>query len=202
MIGELKTKLEYYNKQNLKFFTTCSFQTHSIVLLHMLIELYPNIPVYFIDTGFHFKETLEFRDSVTKSLNLNLHIISSNNNEEIYKDDLDRCCNVNKVNVLDRVLSNYDIWINGIRKSQSKSRSHIEAEEISKNIIKFRPLIDWNDDMIEDYIEKHNLPRHPLNSKDYYSIGCQPCTSKAKSYNRNSRWKGTNKTECGLHFTK
>lgn len=210
-ITSIKEKIEAYKKQELKLFTTSSFQTHSIPLLHILSKIDNSIPVYFVNTGYHFPETLQYRDMVTELLNLNLQEVRSCVNrlqqrdasgKLLYASDPDYCCHINKVAPLEPVLASYDVWINGVRKSQSAVRKSFALEERAKfGTIRFHPLLDWTDKMIYQYIREHHLPKHPLEDKGYLSIGCAPCTRACSldGAERNGRWYGLKKTECGLN---
>jgi phosphoadenosine phosphosulfate reductase len=211
IVEDIYQKLDAYKEKGLKLFTSSSFQTHSIVLLHLLSEYDDSIPVYFLNTGYHFPETLAYRDQIASLYNLNVHVISSSIPRNMQKDgegrllftsDPDYCCYINKVQPLDAVLSEYDIWINGVRADQSAVRKGFTVEqEAPHNTTRFHPMLDWDMRMIEKYIKEHNIPRHPLEAKGYLSIGCEPCTRKfdIDSYNRQGRWFGLNKTECGLN---
>jgi len=213
MIAEdIYQKLDAYKEKGLKLFTSSSFQTHSIVLLHLLSEYDASIPVYFLNTGYHFPETLAYRDQIASLYNLNVQVLSSSISRNMQKDgegrllftsDPDYCCYINKVQPLDAVLTEYDIWINGVRADQSAVRKGFNVEqEAPHNTTRFHPMLDWDVRMIEKYIRQHNIPRHPLETKGYLSIGCEPCTRKfdIDSYNRQGRWFGLNKTECGLNI--
>ncbi|MBC7451372.1 MAG: phosphoadenylyl-sulfate reductase [Cytophagales bacterium] len=208
---DIYSKIRSYQEKGLKLFTSSSFQTHSIVLLHVLSEIDHSIPVYFINTGYHFPETVTYRDQIADLLNLNLKVVSSATPRNMQKDaegrllftsDPDYCCYLNKVQPLDAVLPEYDIWINGVRADQSAVRKGFNIEQPAPhNTTRFHPMLDWDVRMIEKYIKEHNIPRHPLEEKGYLSIGCEPCTRKfdPETYNRQGRWFGLNKTECGLN---
>ena len=210
-VEEIKFKLEEYNKRYLKMFTTSSFQTHSIVLLHIISQIDNSIPVYFINTGFHFPETVAFKDQLADILKLNMKEVSSATSKHMQRDakgkflftsDPDFCCYLNKVQPLEPILAEHDVWINGVRADQSAVRkSFKEEEKAPHDVIRFHPMLDWNTKMIELYIKEHKLPRHPLEEKGYFSIGCEPCTRKFDlEWNaREGRWFGLNKTECGLN---
>ncbi|HEX8548497.1 MAG TPA: phosphoadenylyl-sulfate reductase [Cytophagaceae bacterium] len=207
----IKYKLEEYKSRYLKIFTTSSFQTHSIVLLHIISKIDNTIPVYFINTGYHFPETIAFRDEIAEKFGLNLKDVYSSTPRHMQKDangrllftsDPDFCCYLNKVQPLEPILAENDVWINGVRADQSSVRkSFKEEEKAPHDVIRFHPMLDWNTKMVEMYIKEHNLPRHPLEAKGYFSIGCEPCTRKFDlEWNaREGRWFGLKKTECGLN---
>ena len=208
---EIADKINVYSKTGKKIFTTSSFQTHSIVLLHILSKIDQSIPVYFIHTGYHFPETLIYRDQITKLFDLKLINIYSTTakvhqrdvqGKLLYASDPDLCCHLNKVLPLEPVLASHDIWINGVRADQGTFRKQLQVEEKSKwNTTRFHPMLDWTGKMIYDYLRVNDIPHHPLEQEGYYSIGCEPCTRKwnLDLDERNGRWYGLKKTECGLN---
>jgi len=210
-VDEIKNKILGYKQEGKKLFTTSSFQTHSIVLLHIISQIDNSIPVYFINTGYHFPETILFRDQVAELLKLNLRDVSSFTPRNMQKDaegkllftsDPDFCCYLNKVQPLEPILAEHDVWINGVRADQSSVRKSFKIEEKAPHdVIRFHPVLDWNTKMVEQYIKEYKLPRHPLEAKGYFSIGCEPCTRKFDlEWNaREGRWFGLKKTECGLN---
>lgn len=210
-VENIHNYIENYKKEGLKLFITSSFQTHSIPLLHIVSQIDKSIPVMFINTGYLFPDTLNFRDEVVNLLDLKLENVSSNvsklsqkdcNGNLLFTSNPDYCCYLNKIQPMEAILADYDIWINGIRADQNENRKNMEIEEDGAfNCKRFHPIIDWSNQMINDYIKKYNLPKHPLEEKGYLSIGCEPCTQKANLINdRSGRWAGLNKTECGLHI--
>ncbi len=209
-LEEIKHQLHIYNKAGKKMFVTSSFQTHSIPLLHLLSSTGIPIDVLFINTGFHFPETISFRDSVVKELGLNLIDVRpaitkihqrDNAGHFYFVSDPDYCCYLNKTQPLETYLIAYDVWINGIRAVQSAKRNKMKTIESAPfNTIRFHPLLDWSDQQILAYKNQNHLPDHPLDIKGYKSIGCVPCTRKFDLKDeRAARWFGMNKTECGLH---
>ncbi|UXX80494.1 phosphoadenylyl-sulfate reductase [Reichenbachiella carrageenanivorans] len=210
-IDEIKSHIIKYQEEGKKLFTTSSFQTHSIVLLHLLSRIDKTIPVYCLNTGFLFPETLAYKDQLAEEFGLNMVEIKPDIPKSLQKDsegkllfasDPDRCCHYNKVQPMDRLLSDYDIWINGIRRDQNANRAKMKVEEKSKfDTVRFHPMLEWTNKMIFDYIREFKLPKHPLESQGYSSIGCEPCTRKPslEMMEREARWYGMNKTECGLH---
>ncbi|MEP2277638.1 MAG: phosphoadenylyl-sulfate reductase [Reichenbachiella sp.] len=208
---EIKSHIIKYQEEGKKLFTTSSFQTHSIVLLHLLSRIDKSIPVYCLNTGFLFPETMAYKDQLADEFGLNMIEIKPDVPKSLQKDsegkllfasDPDRCCYYNKVQPMDRLLSDYDIWINGIRRDQNANRAKMKVEEKSKfDSVRFHPMLEWTNKMIFDYIREYQLPKHPLESQGYSSIGCEPCTRKPslEMMEREARWYGMNKTECGLH---
>ena len=209
-VHEIQEQLKKYQKSNKKIFVTSSFQTHSIPLLHILKNANVDIDVLFINTGFHFPETVAFKDEIGKLLNINIIDVRSQVSKSqqldedghfYYASDSDFCCFLNKTQPLEPYLMQYDVWISGVRASQSSVRKNMKTEqEAPFNTKRFHPMLDWTQKQIYDYQIKHNLPEHPLDKEGYQSIGCAPCTRKFDiNDERNARWFGQNKTECGLH---
>lgn len=209
-IAEIQNQLNKYKKSGKKIFVTSSFQSHSIPLLHILSQTDVEIDVLFIHTGFHFPETLSFRDEIAELLKLNVidvrPIVSKNNQKNAdgqfyFVTDPDYCCFMNKIQPLEPYLMKYDVWITGVRADQSAVRKNLMTEQItSMNTIRFHPMLDWTAKRIYDYQQFYKLPENPLDIKGYQSIGCVPCTRKFDlSDKRNARWYGLAKTECGLH---
>lgn len=208
-IDKIKQQITLYKDQRKKIFATTSLQTQSLVLLHILSGIDKSIPIYFVNTGFHFTETLQFRLRVSEELGIDIKVLDSPVSKHLQKErgsllfttDPDHCCYLNKVVPVDNLLMSMDIWINGVRAVQNESRKKLAIEEKSAHdTLRYHPLLHWTDKMIYDYIKKYKLPRHPLEDKGYISTGCEPCTRKAFSDNqRDARWFGLNKTECGLN---
>ena len=215
-VEKIHHKLAAYREEGKQVFVSSSFQTHSIPLLHMLARFDESIPVYFLETGFHFPETLIFRDEVSKRFNLNLIRLESDvpklsqrdsADHFYYVSDPDRCCYLNKVLPLEPVLMKHDVWISGVRRDQTKYRKSLNEEEPGAfDTIRYHPILDWNSKMIWDYRKEYDLPEHPLEALGYLSIGCAPCTRKWNDSDseRGTRWAGMTKEECGIHteFTK
>ena len=207
----IEKQISLYKSKGKSLFTTSSFQSHSLVLLHMLSRIDNSIPVVFINTGYHFPDTIRFRDIIVKQFNMNMIDLKSLTPRCMQKDysgkllfasDPDHCCYLNKTQPLDQVLMNYDVWINGVRADQSATRSAMSVEQAAPhNSTRFHPMLDWNPKMIYEYQKEHNLPKHPLEAKNYLSVGCEPCTRKIDPdmQEREARWYGMNKIECGLH---
>ena len=209
---KIKSKVEAYQAEGRKYFTTSSFQSHSLVLLHMLSRIDKDIPVAFINTGYHFPETIKFRDEIMNSFGLtNMLDVRSempkilqkgNNGRLLFASDPDYCCFVNKTEPLNNVLRSYDVWINGVRADQSKERKAMKEEQDAPfDSVRFHPMLGWTSKMIFEYRKQYELPSHPLEEQGYMSIGCEPCTRRIdpEMSEREVRWYGLNKTECGLH---
>ena len=207
----IQSKLNEYKAAGKTLFTTSSFQSHSLVLLHILSRIDRSIPVYFINTGYHFPETVSFRDQITEQFGLNTIDLKSDVPKFMQRDpegrllftsDPDHCCHLNKTQPMDAILLAKDIWINGVRADQSAVRAAMKVEQPAKHgCLRFHPMLDWNPKMIWQYQKEYKLPKHPLEEKGFVSIGCEPCTRKLdpEMQEREARWFGMNKVECGLN---
>lgn len=210
-ITEIRNKIEEYKSQGMSLFTTSSFQTHSIALLHILSEIDPKIPVYYLNTGYHFPESIAYRDEIAERLNLNIQDLQSEvpkfmqrdaDGRLLFTSDPDYCCFLNKTQPMEKILMSHDVWINGVRAQQSAVRKAMKVEQPAKfGVLRFHPMLDWDSRKVYEYLAKHQLPPHPLDAKGYMSIGCEPCTRKLtpEMMEREARWYGLNKTECGLN---
>ncbi|MCU0398969.1 MAG: phosphoadenylyl-sulfate reductase [Cyclobacteriaceae bacterium] len=208
---EIKTRINQYKNEGKRLFTSSSFQSHSLVLLHIISRIDKTIPVYFINTGYHFPETIRFRDSVSEQFGLTTLDLRSEVPKSMQRDhegklffasDPDHCCYLNKTQPMDAILRTYDVWINGVRADQSAVRAAMKVEQPAPHgTIRFHPMLDWNARMIWQYQKEFQLPKHPLEEKGYVSIGCEPCTRRldASMQEREARWYGLKKVECGLH---
>ena len=190
-----------------------SFQTQSVPLLHIISQTCPELPVIFLDTGFHFPETLTFRDELVTQLGLNLVIAQAavqksqqvaQYGEGLYRRDPDLCCYISKVEPMRRVTTKYKAWISGVRRDQTANRQSLSVfDPQATNPLKIHPMLNWTKAQVWNYIDEHQLPSHPLFTQGYPSVGCAPCTRPIFSGEdeRAGRWTGTGKTECGLHLT-
>jgi len=189
-----------------------SFGAESVVLLHMVSVLDAKLPVLFIDTQMLFPETLAYQADLADRLGLTNIIDIRADDAAVEYDDpdgtlhqfsTDACCALRKTIPLERALSRYDAWITGRKRFQAGTRAALEFfEPDGDSRLKINPLAMWGREDVEDYIVNNRLPRHPLVAKGYPSIGCAPCTSPVKPGEdpRAGRWRGSNKTECGIHF--
>lgn len=189
-----------------------SFGAESVVLLHMVSLVAPGTPVLFIDTQMLFQETLDYQVEVADKLKLtNVQVVRATEREVALNDpdgtlhqfNTDACCDFRKTIPLERELSKFDAWITGRKRFQGGERQELEffeAEPPSR--LRINPLAHWRSSDVQDYMAENKLPRHPLVAKGYASIGCAPCTSPVKPGEdpRAGRWRGSNKTECGIHF--
>ncbi|MFN2389194.1 MAG: phosphoadenylyl-sulfate reductase [Actinomycetota bacterium] len=193
-----------------------SFQSSGLVILHMLRSIRPDIPVLFLDTGFHFAETMEFRTHIRDLWDLKLVDVrgahgspaaqAARYGPELYRTDPERCCFINKVEPLQAALEDFDGWMSGIRRDQSPLRADtpiVEAQMLpsGNEVLKIHPLARWGKDDVQSYLRLHEIPTHPLLENGYRSIGCTPCTRPVSGSDddRAGRWESFSKTECGIH---
>ena len=186
---------------------TCSFQAEDMVVLHMLRERRPDIPVLFLDTVHHFAQTYEYRDEMAKKWNLNLvNLRAAEPSPGLWQTSTDACCGRHKVEPLFSALENYDVWFTGLRRQQSASRANLAEVEpfklpSGKSISKVSALAAWTTKDVWTFAKAHDIPLLPLYDVGYTSIGCEPCT--AVPYDpenpRSGRWQGQ-KLECGIHI--
>ena len=184
---------------------TSSFAATSAFLLKLFSEINKEQEVFFIDTGYHFKDTISYKEQLTKQYGLNVKSISAireehefTTSDETWLKNPDFCCSINKVKPLDIIKTKYKVWVSGLMEWQSDHRSSLNVFELRGEILKFYPLLDVSKETRDNYIKKHNLPFHPLVAKGYHSIGCKHCTIPGED--RNGRWNNNPKTECGLHL--
>lgn len=206
-------RIHAYLDAGKRVFTTSSFQTQSLPLLHMISRVNRDIPVYYTNTGFLFADTIRFAEQLAEQLNLNVIALRPDvpkikqmdgAGRFLYASDPDYCCYLNKVQPLEPVLHSHDVWINGVRSDQSDVRAAMQEEEPARHgCMRYHPMLAWDAKRVYYYRKLHDLPEHPMEARGYLSIGCEPCTSKAlgEGNARNARWFGMNKTECGLNTT-
>ena len=173
------------------------------VLIDLAVQIDPGIEVVFIDTGYHFPETLETVEAVRRRYGLNLRLMTvPHHDEELWRVDPENCCSAVKVGQLDRALEGKAGWMSGLRRDEAatRGRTPIVARDL-RGLVKVNPIATWSDLDVEGYITDHDVPVNPLKREGYLSIGCQPCTHLPTDPNdpRSGRWVGSNKTECGLH---
>jgi phosphoadenosine phosphosulfate reductase len=192
---------------------TCSFQAEDMIVLHALRKLRPEIPVLFLETGYHFRETLEYRDRMTREWQLNLvNVLPGTSLEEheaangkLYRTHPDQCCRIRKVEPLLRALADYEIWFTGLRREQSPTRAGLMPLEThtlpgGKELLKVSPLAHWTWKDVWSYVRVNEIEVLPLYDRGYPSIGCEPCTALPSDAGnlRSGRW-GGQKLECGIH---
>jgi phosphoadenosine phosphosulfate reductase len=186
---------------------TSSFQAECVVLVHMLHEIAPDIPVLFLDTVHHFEQTLAYRDEIVERWRLNLVTLrAAEPSPGLWQQDTKACCERHKVEPLFSALANYDVWFTGLRREQSPSRATLaEVEPFrlpqGREIRKVSPLALWSTREVWAYAKAHDIPLLPLYQLGYTSIGCEPCTTLPldPSNERSGRW-GGQKLECGIHI--
>lgn len=189
-----------------------SFGAESAILLHMVSRIDRSLPVIFLETGKLFPETLAYRDALVKQLGLTdvrsikpsgAQLAAYDPDGRLWQKDTDLCCAIRKTNPLDDALTGFTAWITGRKRSQSPTRANMQPVEMGPDgRITVNPLAFWSDEQLEAYFETHDLPRHPLQTEGYTSIGCAVCTAKplAGQDKRSGRWAGQGKTECGIHM--
>lgn len=191
-----------------------AFGPSGITLMHLASRIRPGVRVFFVDTGFHFDETLELAERVRARLPVDLEIVQPEltvaEQARIYGDrlhvvDPDRCCGMRKVAPTRRVLAGLDAWVTGLRRDQGPTRAStpvLDAREIDgRTVYKLNPLAKWSRKDVWRHIFAHDLPYNPLHDQGYPSIGCAPCTAPIadQADERGGRWAGQSKTECGMH---
>jgi phosphoadenosine phosphosulfate reductase len=192
---------------------TSSFQAEDMVVLHLLRKRIPDVPVLFLDTGYHFAQTYEYRDRLAKEWSLHLvnvlptRSVAQQESEfgVLYQTDPTRCCQLRKVEPLLRSLEPFDVWFTGLRREQSPTRKNLKKVELhrlpaGKTLWKVSLLADWNWEQVWTYMAANGISHLPQYDEGYLSIGCQPCTALPADPNnpRSGRWGGT-KLECGIH---
>jgi len=210
-VSPIMDQLGFYEDAGLRTFSTSSFQSQSIPLLHILSKFINPPTVVLTSTGYLFPETMSFADQIASKLQLKLIKVQSRipkssqrdlHGNLLYAGDPDLCCTINKVDPLEEFLLSSDVWINGVRRDQSSARHGLRPFEKSRHgCIRYHPMLDWSAKEIFYYRRCFELDNHPLEELGYRSIGCQPCTAlhSEEGNERNSRWIGMNKVECGLN---
>ena len=188
-----------------RIMVTSSFAATSAYFLHIISRIRPEQKIFFINTGFHFTKTLEYRDYLIELYNLRVEDIRPDphhfhyaKEERLYETDPDLCCAVNKVQPLEAVKEGFDVWVSSLMRWQTDHRAELQIFEERRGLVKFNPMIDVTREERDAYIRDHALPFHPLVAEGYASIGCSHCTVKGEG--RSGRWRGKPKTECGLHL--
>lgn len=188
-----------------------SFQTQSMPLLHMVLQIKRSVPVFFLDTGYHFWETLTFREWLASEWHINVIDLYRDSRWDVFVkqhirtlpfEDPNLCCYLHKVQPMQKALKDVKAWISGIRRDQTSVRAHAKILELQDDgLLKVNPLLNWTKADVQRYMEEYNLPSHPLYTKGYRSVGCAPCTIAigANDDERAGRWVGRGKVECGLH---
>jgi phosphoadenosine phosphosulfate reductase len=193
---------------------TCSFQAEDVLLTKLAIEIEPQIPILFLDTGYHFAETYSYRDRIAQQWQLNLinlqpeKTVAEQESEHglLYRSAPDKCCGLRKVEPLFKAVAEYRIWLTGLRREQAKSRAALEESALftlpgGRRVLKLAPLAEWTTRDVWHACEQLAIPLLPLYERGYTSIGCEPCTTLPLDPNdpRSGRWEGR-KVECGIHI--
>ena len=193
---------------------TCSFQAEDVLLAKIAVELAPNVPILFLDTGYHFAETYAYRDRIADAWKLNLinllpeKTVATQEAEHglLYQSVPDQCCKLRKVEPLFKAVAGYRVWLTGLRREQAKSRAALEetsrfALPGGAEVLKLAPLASWTTRDVWRACEELQIPLLPLYDAGYSSIGCEPCTTRPLDANdlRSGRWAGR-KVECGIHI--
>jgi len=192
---------------------TCSFQAEDMIVLHMLRRRLPDIPVLFLDTGYHFAETYAYRDRMVREWSLNLQNLTAKRTVAeqeaqfgiLNQTDPTRCCHLRKVEPLFAALEKFDVWFTGLRREQSPTRKYLKVIEhhilpSGKTLLKVSPLAAWTWGQVWEYTAREKIDYLPLYDAGYSSIGCEPCTAvpSTGADPRSGRW-GGRKLECGIH---
>jgi len=187
-----------------------SFGTESAVLLHMIARIAPDTPIIFIDSRKMFRETLDYVDTLTETLGLSdvrrvqpgAHALRrADSRGDLWSRDPAACCHLRKVAPLQRAIQNFDLWITGRKRYQADTRADLPLVETDGPRVKLNPLARWREDDIALYRRINELPDHPMTALGYASVGCRPCTTPVEPGEpaRAGRWRGQERTECGIH---
>lgn len=202
-LDRLKLVFEEFDPE--KILVTTSFGSTSVLLLHLINKVKPGHPIYLINTGYLFEETLQYKQQLIDALGLNVvdirpaersHAFTSKH--RVWEGNPDFCCFINKVEPMRELKSKHEVWISGLLRFQNENRAQKELFEYQQGLLKCHPIIDMSNEDVNLYRSIYELPAHPLAYQGYGSIGCVHCTKKGSG--RDGRWKGKAKTECGLHI--
>lgn len=198
----LRLLYKYFAEEDVLF--TSSFGTKSALLLHLVNQVRPTQTVHFLDTTYHFPETLAYKDELIGRYGLRVVDVRPDpaqngltRDEAWWHEHPRMCCSINKIAPLEPIKSRHRVWISGLMAYQTEFRAHLRIFEKQGDILKFHPLIDVEEGEFLYYFSYYQLPEHPLEKFGFGSIGCTHCTRQGKG--REGRWKGTNQAECGLH---
>jgi phosphoadenosine phosphosulfate reductase len=181
------------------------------VVPHLASRVSPGVDVIFLDTGYHFAETIGTRDAVAATLPVTIRTITPDQSvaeqdatygPDLFARDPDRCCDLRKVIPLARALEPYTAWVSGLRRDEARTRARVRVVEwdAARRLVKVNPIARWAQDDVEAYIHEHAILVNPLLYDGYGSVGCQPCTRRTVDDDaRSGRWAGSAKVECGMH---
>lgn len=195
---------------------TCNYVVASsmqeAVLIDLAAKVRPGVPVIFLDTGYHFAETIGTRDAIESVYDIRVLNVTPEQTvaeqdkllgKDLFARDPGECCRLRKVAPLGKALRGYSAWVTGLRRAEAPTRANapVVTFDAGYKMVKINPLATWSDDDVQDYIDDHGVLVNPLLYDGYSSIGCAPCTAKplAGADPRSGRWQGLSKTECGLH---
>lgn len=211
-LADLSTQFESWPASRIIEWAVDSFAPHlaltasmtDAVLIDLAVRVDPAIEVVFIDTGYHFPETLDTVEQVRRRYGLNMRIMTvQRQNEPLWQADPENCCSAVKVGQLDRALAGKAAWMSGLRRAEADSRitAPIVARDL-RGLVKVNPIAMWSDLDVAGYIADHEVIVNPLLAQGFPSIGCQPCTQRPTDPDdpRSGRWAGLDRTECGLHM--
>lgn len=190
-----------------------SFGAESAVMLALIADVNPDLPVVFLETGMHFPQTLDYKETLIERLGLsNVRDIAPAEDERLLRDpkntlwktDANACCDLRKVRPLEPALEGFSAWITGRKRFHGGARLSLPVFEHASGRFKINPLASWTQEDVQSYFKRRQLPRHPLVAQGFPSIGCWPCTKPAEDPSdiRSGRWAGQDKSECGLHVDK
>ncbi|CAN5868817.1 phosphoadenylyl-sulfate reductase [soil metagenome] len=210
-LGELNDEFERLPASKIIQWAVDTFSPHlcmtasmtDAVLIDLAVRVNSAIEVVFIDTGYHFPETLATMEQVRRHYGLNLRIMTvARQSEDLWRADPQNCCSAIKVGQLDRALAGKAAWMSGLRRDEAASREEtpIVARDL-RGLVKVNPIATWSDADVAGYIADHDVPVNPLTKRGYPSIGCMPCTSQVGDEEdaRAGSWRGQDRTECGIH---
>ena len=211
-IPALAARLETWSAESIVEWAVATFGSRlcvtasmaDTVLVHLASRVDPDIEVVFLDTGFHFSETLQTVRRAQSRYRLNLRVERPDHGApDLFSVGTEGCCQARKVALLDRALADHDAWMTGLRRADSASRAGTPIVDVDRRgLLKISPLANWSDDDVDRYIADHDVVVNPLLFDGFPSIGCWPCTERVVdgADARSGRWVGTGKTECGLHL--
>jgi len=219
-LADVSAALEVLSAGEIAVWTANAFGTdvvvaasmQDVVLPHLFAQVIPGVEVLFLETGYHFPETLQTRDAAALALPITLvqalprqRVAEQDGEygEKLHDRDPDLCCFLRKVEPLARALDGRAAWVTGVRRVEGPTRANtpIVSWDDKHDLVKVNPLVAWSDGDVEAYQVEHDLPRNPLVAQGYPSVGCAPCTRKVAPGEdpRSGRWSGNDKTECGIH---
>ncbi len=189
-----------------KVAVACSFGKDSMVVVHLAIQIKPDIPIFTIMTPYKPKETFEYKNKMIKLWNLNITEYRSKKDvpKGLWKTLPDECCRILKVEPTKEAVKDLDAWITGLRSTEGRTRTEYQEWELKGGLMKVNPILYWTEADTWRYLAVHQILVHPWYAEGYRSIGCEPCSAPGGEKERDGRWKGTSKCggECGIHTQK